>query len=359
MSKEKGKKARTWCFTLFFDSTTKKDASVFELKGNLRYIIWQMEKCPDTERAHFQGYCELKVPLGMASVKALLGYTTIHLESRRGTRDEAREYCLKAETKVGGPWELGSWEAGGSGARNDLDDAARMIRKEGIDAVHDASPGQFVRLQKHFRDYETYWGARTMANARQVLCYWVHGVSNVGKTHAMMDSLGDLFKMDPTNSATWWDCYRSEQALLIDDLMPKTIPACDMVHIADKWKYRMPVKGSFTWARWHLVVVTSNHTPYFVYQGEPNVQSIIRRFTIIEVFTRKDCAAAAERIQREMTIDTKRRILDNLTVRAVDPADGNENRGERGGLGNTALDQEEDLVPTDCPTPIRSPANFC
>ena len=39
-----------------------------------------------------------------------------HFEPRRGTRDQARDYCRKAETKVDGPWEHGAFGAGGQDA---------------------------------------------------------------------------------------------------------------------------------------------------------------------------------------------------------------------------------------------------
>ena len=52
-----------------------------------------------------------------------------HFEPRRGTRDQARDYCRKAETKVDGPWEHGAFGAGGQGCRTDL-----LAVKEAIDS---------------------------------------------------------------------------------------------------------------------------------------------------------------------------------------------------------------------------------
>jgi len=46
----------------------------------------------------------------------------LHVEGRRGTRDQAREYCRKEESRVdgGGPWEYGNFGLGGQGKRSDL-----------------------------------------------------------------------------------------------------------------------------------------------------------------------------------------------------------------------------------------------
>ncbi len=332
-------KVRAWCFTLFCEGSTKSAANAFELKEKTRYIIWQQEKCPDTGKEHYQGYVELSTPMRLKAVKEVLGYSTIHLELRRGTRDEARAYCCKSESKMAGPWELGSWDSGGSGKRNDLDEAAKTIREEGLNAVADANPGQFIRLQKHFRDYETYIDSRFLPVERQVLCFWIHGPSDIGKSHCIFHSVQDLFSMTPGKGQDWFDGYNREEGLLIDDILPDTIPASSMLHIADKWRYRLPIKGAFTYARWKLVVVTSMHTIHYIYQGCGNIQSIIRRFTIIEVKTREDCTAAALKIQVAMVRDTEERI----------------GTGGRGGLGNTVLDH----VPPDSPPRIfRSPADF-
>ncbi len=335
-------KNRSYCFTLFCEGTTKCAANAFEIKEKVRYIIWQQERCPDTQKEHYQGYVELTTPMRLKAVKDLLGYSTVHLEARHGTRDEARAYCVKADTKMAGPWELGSWDTA-AGKRNDLDEAAKMIREEGIHAVADASPGQFIRLGKHFREYDTYISGRSLSSSRQVLAFWIHGPSDIGKSHCIYHSIADLFALTPSKGKNWFDGYNREQALLIDDMLPDTIPAAEILHIADKWKYRIEVKGAFSWARWNLVVVTSNHSIHFVYQGVTNIQSIIRRFEIIEVKTREDCTVAARTIQRKMIEDTEK-ILS-----------GDGGTGDGGGVGNTSYT----TVPPDSPPRVlRSPADF-
>lgn len=90
-----------------------------------RYISWQLEK-GDNGTPHWQGYVELTKPQRIAALKKWL--PTAHFEVRRGTRDQARDYTRKSESREDGPWERGVWEAGGSGARNDLQSAAAAIK---------------------------------------------------------------------------------------------------------------------------------------------------------------------------------------------------------------------------------------
>ena len=118
-------KLRNYCFTLH-----KETLPTLEFPEDVRYAIWQTEKCPETGRLHYQGYLELAKPMRIVAVKNLLPQLEgAHFEPRRGTRDQARDYCRKAETKIDGPWEHGDFGAGGQGCRTDL-----LAVKEAIDA---------------------------------------------------------------------------------------------------------------------------------------------------------------------------------------------------------------------------------
>ena len=79
----------------------------------VRYGIAQREVCPDTEREHVQFYIEFTRPVRMAHVKRIVADPAAHLEQRRGTRDQARQYCSKEETRKPGtqPQEVPLWIA--------------------------------------------------------------------------------------------------------------------------------------------------------------------------------------------------------------------------------------------------------
>lgn len=297
----KNNNSRSYCFTLFYESSAKPQDKAFELTDKIRYIIWQTELCPKTGNLHYQGYAELNVPMRMKAFKDAIGYNSLHLEERGGTRDQARNYCMKSDTHVAGPWELGEWTGGGQGKRTDMDEAAKLVRDKGIDAVADAMPGVFMKYQKHIREYQNYLNCRTQPISREIFCFWVHGPTDIGKSHLVYNSVGDLYALCPGTGQNWYDGYNRQQGLLIDDLMANTIPASDMLHIADKWNYRCPIKGGFVWARWNLVVVTCNSSIYSVYAGTSNIESIIRRFKLVPVQTREDCEAAAVYIQKCVT----------------------------------------------------------
>ncbi len=295
---------RFWCFTIFTSDISVPPADAFCLVEKMHYIIWSLEKCSKTEKLHLQGYVEFSKQISMKQVKIKLGFSTIHVEPRKGTRDQARDYCMKSETHLEGPWELGKWESGGAGARTDLEGAALLLKEKGLNAVADAMPGTFVRYQKHLRDFGSYLDSRDSTVEREILCFWVHGPTNIGKSHMVYHSVEpeDLYPFCPGEGQNWFDCYLHQKVLLIDDLCDsKDLPASTMLHLADKWRYRVPIKGGFTWAHWNVVIVTSNFSMEHIYAGTHNIESIIRRFEKIHVLTREDCDAARKLIWKKCT----------------------------------------------------------
>lgn len=147
--------ARTWCFTLNFDG----DSSVLNIDRDfnhpsIRYVIFQHEK---VSHDHFQGYIELKSCFRRTSlVKAIPKLRGAHLAGRLGTRDEARNYCRKEETRVAGPWEKGSFDSGGQGKRSDCSSYATRVvelakagERNWKRVMAEEMPGAHLKFAKH------------------------------------------------------------------------------------------------------------------------------------------------------------------------------------------------------------------
>ena len=88
---------KDWCFTTFVVD----DTSILPNLEWCSYWIYQPEVCPETQRAHLQGFLMLEEKKSFAQMKVLL--PGFHLERRRGTRTQARDYCMK--TTDGGSGE--------------------------------------------------------------------------------------------------------------------------------------------------------------------------------------------------------------------------------------------------------------
>lgn len=114
---------RNWCFT----SYDLENLVVPDETPDFRYCVYQVEACPETGRWHIQGYIEFNKALPLVKVKELLGDPSVHLEARRGTRAQARQYCMKPESRVVEPIEFGVWDTN-ERARTDLNDARIKIQ---------------------------------------------------------------------------------------------------------------------------------------------------------------------------------------------------------------------------------------
>jgi len=134
---------RAWCWTWNNPPTGEPDFTL-PLHGKERYVVWQLEK-GDQGTPHFQGYIEMVSPTRLASMKDWL--PSAHFEPRRGTPQQARDYCMKEEGRLAGPWERGVF-GGRQGKRSDLDGAVETLLEGGLAAVAEAHPTTFVQFHK-------------------------------------------------------------------------------------------------------------------------------------------------------------------------------------------------------------------
>lgn len=222
---------RSWVFT---HNNPTGDLPVWD---KIRYVSWQLEK-GESGTPHWQGYVELSAPQRLAAMKKWL--PGAHFEQRKGTREEARAYTRKEDTRVDGPWERGSWEAGGSGRRGDLAAARDLIlagatRREILEEIPEvlAKYPRFVDTclkvaaeEKVTRVLELEpraWQAKvlemvnTEPDDRQIL--WIFDpVGNTGKTH-LARHLVDKFGAFYTNGGKSVDithAYSGERIVVFD-----------------------------------------------------------------------------------------------------------------------------------------------
>ena len=84
-----------------------------------------------------------------------------HLEKRRGTVTEARNYCRKEASREAGPFEVGENNDGGAGARSDLHDFSAAVRRHATNgltwkatmrALAETFPAMYLRYGRHAQD---------------------------------------------------------------------------------------------------------------------------------------------------------------------------------------------------------------
>lgn len=131
------------CYTLF-------DEAHPDFPDYVRYGVYQREKAPTTGLEHYQGYVEFTTPKKLGGLKKWM--PTAHFEPRKGSRDQARSYCMKEDTRVSDPVEYGSWTQGGQGTRNDVSSACATLKQHGLKRVAEEHPEVFVKYARGLRE---------------------------------------------------------------------------------------------------------------------------------------------------------------------------------------------------------------
>lgn len=240
-------KRRDWCFTSF-DLNFIPDAKI-------HYAIWQHECCPTSGRTHIQGYVEMMEKYDFKTIQACLP-AKAHIEYRKGSQEQAINYCMKKETRIGETvHEFGIKHK--QGARNDL--------KPIIDAINNGD-----RLLDCVRDNEEIFikfhrGICALINIKTkprtvkptVIVLW--GKPGCGKTRSVIETYPDYYIKDETK---WWDGYEQQNCILIDDYEDGWgWERSKFLRLLDRYQYRCEKKGSSIEINSPIICITSNYDP--------------------------------------------------------------------------------------------------
>lgn len=266
--------ARNWCFTDFSP-----DEAIDVTK--FKYIVWQMEKCPSSERVHKQGYFQLKDPVRIGGAKALLPLGC-HLERQAGTNDQARDYCLKEESRFAVGVEHGVFVSG-QGVKANLKLAATMTLSDVIEEM----PHIYVQYNKGL---ERLQAAKVLPRTEPTMLTIIYGTPGSGKSRYVHEKEPDLFWI-PVNDEgrlQWFDGYCGQEAAVADDYWFDLKGRTLLLRLADRYPLLVPCKGSFVnWRPKRMYITTNRHpkdwvdaaierrcTDIFIYEMTDGVVSV-------------------------------------------------------------------------------------
>lgn len=239
----------------------------------MRYIVYQQEECPETKKKHWQIYVEFEKTKRVKGVQKEIGDEKAHVEVRKGTREEARAYCMKEETRVGVTREHGIWKTE-QGKRTDIHDL-----------VNDVMAGDTLQciIYKHASAYLKYHnGISKMVIALEgkrdwkpdVTIYW--GKPGTGKTANAVFMCGkEEYFM--THNPKWWDGYEGHKKVIIDDFDPKLWDINYMLRLLDRYEFRVEIKGGSRSFLAKDIYITSNFNPKDWYKGDKQYEALQRR----------------------------------------------------------------------------------
>lgn len=93
---------------------------------DLKGWMFQLERCPDTDRLHYQGFFLFENARSFNTVKELV--TPCHVEKMKGRVTQNIIYCGKEDSRVLGPWRAGDLPER-AGKRTDLDSFKDAVKE--------------------------------------------------------------------------------------------------------------------------------------------------------------------------------------------------------------------------------------
>lgn len=271
-------RAKNWCFTLNnYSAEDEKELSVAAEQTRITYICYGRE-VGGSGTPHLQGYFECGARVRLPTIKRWGGsFRRMHLEVRRGTAEEAKEYCSKDGDFV----EHGTFSGPGrgQGKRTDLDDIRDLIRNGASTAdVADKHFGSWCRYRKSFDAYSLLHGG---GSVREVAVYFLWGAAGCGKTRLAYETSGQSLWISSCPKLQWFDGYAGEDHALLDDFRGECSESW-ILRCLDIYPLRVPIKGSYVNWKPKTIWITSNVDPRDMYGGSPQW---LRRLTKVYHFS--------------------------------------------------------------------------
>lgn len=265
--------ARTWCFTL----NNPTEPINFEAWPHITYGVYQKES-GENGTPHYQGYAEFSKPNRISALKKFL--PTAHFEQRRGTRDQARDYCMKDESRLEGPWEHGEFGDKKPGARKDIVRLYEAV-KEGktnkeILEENPAAYMKFYRAVHHVRH------VISVKRSFKTEVYVLWGATGLGKSYYCRDLSPNAYWKQ---RGDWWDEYDGSSDVIMDDFYG-WIKWDVLLRLCDENPCQVEVKGGHVNFAPRRIFITSNNWPNKWYDPEKmNFGTFARRVTQWLYFT--------------------------------------------------------------------------
>lgn len=299
-----------WSFTLFDtirngtelvyrDDVEKLKQCLDPANAQLRYFVYQIEKCPHSGRPHAQGYFELQKSVRHSAAKKLFvdpdHRISVHIDGALKGFAANKNYCTKEKNKDGTParWpgtsvvEYGNPSMYGENEKSEK----KSVLRELIAELHngkslyelehkppdDLSQDEIdkrracIALKRsQLVTTEASIIASKAPSTRNVFVEVIYGPPGTGKSRIVDERYKPrkpsdkpfhevVFRKVHTTGA-WFDGYKGQPVLVLDDfdgwLEPHTV-----IQILDKYHMNVQVKGSCVPAMWEHVIILSNKHP--------------------------------------------------------------------------------------------------
>lgn len=271
---------RTRNFCLTWNNYDEQFATkLYTFAENCKYMVYQCEVAPTTLTPHVQGYFVTKDKYSIRSVQSKLQEVGIlaTVIVANGSHESNYAYC----TKEGGTnrCEIGVIPSKGN---NTLVHLARKVSKNEICVAEIArsDPNIFVKNYKGLLALEAVCRPMRDHNVPPTVC-WYFGPTGTGKSRDAITKYPEAYwKM---GSNTWWDHYKGEKCVIIDDYRSSMCPFPYLLRLLDRYPLLVEAKGYSMKIAPEVIIITCPHRPEveWKYKTEEDILQLLRRITEI------------------------------------------------------------------------------
>jgi len=235
-----------WCGTMKYNNSL--DMELF-FETNSDIINWMkgQQEIGETGYHHWQFCLNLKSKKSLNQMKSM--DPQCHWELTRSTAIES--YVWKEASKVQGTeFEFGSKPFKRNAAK-DWDEVFLNCQRGEMDKI---DSGTKIRHYNALRSIQHDAILPVRRPDVEVEYYW--GSTGTGKSHAADIKYPDAYWKISSNK--WWDGYKGEDTVIIDELSTECISIAKMLTWFDKYKCSVEVKGGTVGLRATKFIITSN-----------------------------------------------------------------------------------------------------
>lgn len=262
-------RSRNWCFTV--NNYGEEDLAAISLLG-ARYTIYGKE-IGASGTPHLQGYMCFKNAKTLKSIKKKL--PRAHLEVRKGTHEQAKEYCKKdGDFEEYGEEPMCQKKKGECGKRV-YEEAFELAKQGRINEIQEPLRTRFYGTYKRIKsEYQVQPPSVSVLTNE-----WYWGSSGTGKSRKAREENSGAYIKNPNK---WWDGYVDQDVVIIDEWSPShEVLASHLKQWADHHPFCAEVKGGSMCIRPKKIIITSNYSPEECFSNQNDLEPIRRRFKIV------------------------------------------------------------------------------
>lgn len=247
-------------YLLTVNNPTQTDDEFFDyLKSlnHIKYFAFQREQGKEKATPHFQLYIEFEVGKTFNTMKT--NFPTAHIEQRKGSKQQARNYCLKDDgTRVGNPQEWGTFAE--ERERTDLTDIIELIHSGANDIeIQTLFPSQYFRYYKniqHLRQQHLEEKYKTVF--RKLETTYIYGSAGIGKTRFVMEKHGyeNVFRITSYERGMF-DAYKGQDILCFEEFR-SSLKIEEMLNYLDGYPLQLPCRYNDKTACFTKIYIVTN-----------------------------------------------------------------------------------------------------